>query len=335
MSEIAVVILNWNGHKLLDQFLPSVVAFSQEATVYMIDNGSTDDSVEFVQTNFPSIKIITLKENNGFCQGYNLGLEKVEADYYVLLNSDVEVTENWLQGPISLLKENSNIAACQPKIKSFANKKMFEYAGAGGGYLDHFGFPFCRGRLFDTLEEDKGQYNHNAPIHWASGASLFIKSSIFHELNGFDTSFFAHMEEIDLCWRINNIGKEIWYCSDSEIYHVGGGTLQASNPQKTYYNFRNGLALLYKNTPKGKLFKIIFTRLILDGVAGIYFLFQGNPRHTLAVFNAHIAFYSSISKWKKVRKQTVRKRQPKIILQHSIVYDYFIKGLKTFDRITF
>ena len=336
MPSIAVVILNWNGQLLLEKFLPSVTSYSKESSIYIIDNGSTDESISFVSTNYPEITIVKNEQNLGFCEGYNKGLEHISADYYILLNSDVEVTPNWLKGPIELMETNDNIVACQPKIKAYNNKKAFEYAGAAGGYLDKYGFPFCKGRLFDVLEEDNGQYETNAQILWASGAALFIRTDIYKQLNGLDSSFFAHMEEIDLCWRINNIGKEVWYCAASEVYHVGGATLDKSNPKKTFYNFRNGLALLYKNHPKKGYINTVFIRLVLDGIAGIYFLLQGNPLHTLAVLKAHFSFYS---RWNYYRKQRNKSNIPEtalpIIYNQSIVKAYFIDGIKRFSELIF
>lgn len=336
MPAIAVVILNWNGKSLLEKFLPSVTAFSKEASVYIIDNGSTDDSISFVSKNYSEITIIQNKQNLGFCEGYNQGLESISADYYILLNSDIEVTPNWLKGPIELMEANEKIAACQPKIKAFNNKKEFEYAGAAGGYIDKYGFPFCKGRVFNALEEDNGQYNENAQILWASGAALFIRADIYKQLKGLDSSFFAHMEEIDLCWRINNIGKEVWYCASSEVFHVGGATLDKSNPKKTFYNFRNGLALLYKNHPKKGLIPTILIRLVLDGIAGLYFLLQGNPLHTIAVTKAHFSFYGKFNFYRKQRHNSLLPQSSlSIIYNKSIVKNHFIEGIKKFSELTF
>ena len=336
MSKIAVVILNWNGKSLLEKFLPSVTAYSTETDIYVVDNGSTDDSISFVNSKYPEVKIISFENNYGFCLGYNKALKTIKADFYVLLNSDVEVTPNWLKAPLELLNTNNNIAACQPKIKAYNQKDSFEYAGAAGGYVDKYGFPFCSGRLFEALEKDTQQYEIAKPILWGSGAALFIRSTVFHELEGLDSSFFAHMEEIDLCWRINNLGKEIWYTPNSIVYHVGGATLQKSNPRKTYFNFRNGLALLYKNHPKKGLKRTIVIRLILDGLAGAYFLLQGNPNHTLAVLKAHFSFYTNFKHYRTSRKNTIRTgKQLKTIYNGSIVYDYFVKRINSFKELNF
>jgi len=281
--KIAIVILNWNGKKLLEQFLPSVVQNSPEATVYIADNASTDDSISFVTKHFPTIQIIKNKYNFGYAQGYNEALKQVDADIFALVNSDVEVTQNWLQPILETFKNEPNTAIVQPKILDYKHKEYFEYAGAGGGFIDKYGFPFCRGRIFDTIEKDNGQYNDTCDIFWASGASFFIRSSVFKELNGFDVDFFAHQEEIDLCWRAINKNYTIKYNGLSTIYHVGGATLNEENPKKTFLNFRNSLFMLTKNLPKEKLFKILLIRMVLDGIAGLRFLFKGKFTHLFAV----------------------------------------------------
>lgn len=336
MKSTAVVILNYNGRKFLEQFLPSVVKYSSEAEVIVADNASTDDSVDFLKKSYPDIKIVINEKNGGFAKGYNDALAKVKADYFVLLNSDIEVTENWLSEPIKVLSENDDIVACQPKIKAFHDKEEFEHAGAAGGFIDKWGYPFCRGRLFNKAEKDHGQYDSPKDIFWATGACLFIKSEIYLEMGGFDNDFFAHMEEIDLCWRIKNSGKKIVYVPESTIYHVGGGTLQRTSPLKTFLNFRNGLVLLYKNLPTQKLFFTILWRLILDGVAGTAFLFAGKPKHTWAVIRAHFSFYGGFRKWKVSRKhsqQFVKTYRHKEIYQGSIVWTFFAKGIKNFSAI--
>lgn len=289
--KIAVVILNWNGAKLLEQFLPSVVKYSTEADVYVADNASTDDSVAFVKATYPTVKIIQNKSNFGFAQGYNEALAGIDAEIYALVNSDIEVTKNWLKPILETFENEPNTAVIQPKILDYKNKGYFEYAGAAGGFIDQYGYPFCRGRLFDTLEKDKGQYENDCEIFWASGACFFVRSSVYNQLKGFDADFFAHQEEIDLCWRVINIGNEIKYNSKSVVYHVGGATLDKANPQKTKLNFRNSLLMLTKNLPKNKLFSVIFVRLILDGMAGIQFLINGKPKHTWAILKAHLSFY--------------------------------------------
>ena len=269
MKKIAVVILNWNGAKLLEQFLPSVIAYSEEATIYVADNASTDTSIEIIQSKFPQITIIKNEGNYGFAKGYNVALQQVEEDYYALVNSDIEVTKNWLAPILSIFDNEPNIGIIQPKILDYKNKAYFEYAGAAGGYIDQFGYPYCRGRMFDTLEKDHGQYNDDVDIFWASGACLFIRKDIYRKLNGFDDDFFAHQEEIDLCWRAFNMGYTARYTSKSVVYHVGGATLNEGNPRKTFLNFRNSLLMLTKNLPERKLFIILFLRLCLDGLAGI------------------------------------------------------------------
>lgn len=319
--KLAIVILNWNGKQLLKQFLPSVIENSKEAEIYLADNASTDDSVSFVKTQFPSVKIIQNKENGGYAKGYNDALKHIEADVYCLLNSDVEVTSNWLTPIIDAFKNNTNTGILQPKILDFKNKDFFEYAGAAGGFIDKYGYPYCRGRIFDTLEKDNGQYNDTTEIFWATGACLFIKSDLFKKLDGFDEYFFAHMEEIDLCWRAKNDGNTIKYIGTSTVYHVGGATLNAVNPKKTYLNFRNSLFMLTKNA-KGSLVSIIFIRLVLDGIAAVKFLFELKPKHTLAILKAHFSFYANLKRVLKQRKDI----KNKIIYYQktSIVMDYFV-----------
>lgn len=330
MNKIAIVILNWNGGELLRTFLPSVIQFSSDATIYVADNASTDQSVEILQTEFPSVKIIQNKANYGFAKGYNKALKVVEEPIWVLVNSDVEVSENWLNPVLEVFESDENIAVVQPKILDFKNKTAFEYAGAAGGFLDKYGFPFCRGRLFNTIEKDNGQYDDVADIFWASGACFFIRKQVFWEMNGFDEDFFAHQEEIDLCWRINSKGYSIKYCGYSTIYHVGGATLQVESPRKTFLNFRNSLWMLTKNVPKQKLLSILFSRLVLDGVAGVRFFFQGYFAHVWAILKAHFYFYRFLRKNLKKRKKANLKYYYKI---NSIIYSYFIKGKKTFAEL--
>jgi len=322
--DVAIVLLNWNGASLLKEFLPSVVKYSQQARIYIIDNGSTDSSVSFIESNYPTISLIKLNENLGFCGGYNKGLMSIDASYYVLLNTDVEVTDGWLNDPIHILSHDSSVGICQPKIKSWKEKNSFEYAGAAGGYIDYLGYPFCRGRLFNHVEEDKGQYNDNKEIFWASGACLFIKAELFKLAGGFDTRFFAHMEEIDLCWRIKNMGYKAIYCGKSTVYHVGGATLTKNNPKKTFLNFRNSLLYLVKNLPAHKYLPKIFARLILDGLAGIYFLCKGDYLHTLAIIKAHVSFYSIVHKF--VGRSKGHAFEP--VYKSSIVLDHYFKRKK-------
>ena len=325
--KIAVVILNWNGKKLLEQFLPSVVENSPEATIYVADNNSSDDTISYVTTHFPSVQIIKNDYNFGFAQGYNEALQLVDADIFVLVNSDVEVTQNWLQPILETFKNEPNTAIIQPKILDYKRKDYFEYAGAGGGFIDQYGYPYCRGRVFETLEKDCGQYNDTCEIFWASGACFFIRSSVYRELNGFDGDFFAHQEEIDLCWRAKNKNYSIKYNGLSTIYHVGGATLNEESPKKTFLNFRNSLFMLTKNLPKEKLFRMIFFRMVLDGIAGIRFLFQGKFTHLFAVLKAHFHYYHLI-------KRNLNKRGEFQVTSYferkSIAYDYFINKRHNF-----
>ena len=328
--KIAVVILNWNGRKLLEQFLPSIVKYSENATIYVADNASTDDSISFVKNNFNNVKIIENTANFGFAKGYNEALKNIEADVFALVNSDIEVTENWLQPIVSAFANEQNTAIIQPKILDFKNKEYFEYAGAAGGFIDKYGFPFCRGRLFETIEKDNNQYNDNCEIFWASGACFFIRANVFRELNGFDEHFFAHQEEIDLCWRAKNAGHIIKYISESVVYHVGGATLQASNPRKTFLNFRNSLLMLTKNLPKSNLFLILFIRMVFDGIASIKFLFDGKFAHFIAVLKAHYAFYSLFLQCFKKREKNQINSYYKI---KSIVFTYYLMNGKVFEKL--
>ena len=329
--KIAIVILNWNGKHLLQTFLPSVVEHSPEADIYVADNASTDDSISFLKDHFPEVKLIQNSENFGFAKGYNVALKKVNADVLCILNNDVEVTDHWLRPIISLFKNNHELAIVQPKILDYKSKYQFEYAGAAGGYIDKYAYPYCRGRLFHTLEDDKGQYDDQQDIFWASGACLFIKNDLFHELGGFDPSFFAHMEEIDLCWRAFNQDKLIKYEGSSTVYHVGGATLSDNNPRKTYLNFRNSLVMLAKNIPHKGYTSTIFKRLLLDGVAALHFLIQGKPKHFLSVLKAHISFYGRLGQIKHFRGDHSFKSNYYQI--RSIVWAYFIQKKRQFNRL--
>jgi GT2 family glycosyltransferase len=301
-DQIAVVILNWNGQKFLEQFLPKVIQYSSIAKVCVADNQSSDDSVAFVKKHFPEVIIIQNTSNNGFAGGYNVALKQINAEYYVLLNSDVEVTEHWLEPTIALMDSNKNIAACQPKILDYNHKHLFEYAGAAGGFIDKYGYPFCRGRVFNDLEEDKNQYNDAVEVFWATGACMFVRAEAFWKVGGFDIDYFAHMEEIDLCWRLKNIGYQIYTEPKSLVYHVGGGTLHKLSPTKTYLNFRNNLTTLTKNSsPRFLFFKILY-RMVLDGIAAYKFLFEGKGAHFIAVAKAHVSFYAQLSSTLKKRK---------------------------------
>ena len=329
----AIVILNWNGERFLKQFLPGVIQHSQaDATVFVADNASTDNSIAYLQSLGDAVKIIQLDKNYGFTGGYNKALKQIAADYFVLLNSDVEVRAGWIKPIIDLLDSRNDIGICQPKIKAFHHPSEFEYAGASGGYIDWMGYPFCRGRLFNSLEEDKGQYNDVQEVFWATGACMFIRSELYNSLGGLDENFFAHMEEIDLCWRAQLLGNKVMVVPQAEVYHVGGGTLPKNNPRKTFYNFRNNLMMLYKNLPSSKLFLVILIRLLLDGVAGIKFMLQGDLKDTLAVIKAHFAFYGSVLKGKLIRSQSTE-NYPATIYPKSILWAYFIKGIRNYNQL--
>ncbi|TXD50693.1 MULTISPECIES: glycosyltransferase family 2 protein [unclassified Polaribacter] len=328
----AIVILNWNGQKLLEQFLPSIVNFSsQEATIYVADNASTDSSIRYVEKFFPSIKIIRNAINGGYAKGYNDALQTIDADLYCLLNSDVEVTENWLKPIITIFKEDDKTAIIQPKILDFKDKTKFEYAGAAGGFIDLYGYPYCRGRVFNDLETDTGQFNDVKEIFWASGACLFVSAKVFHQLHGFDEDYFAHQEEIDFCWRVQNRGYKVKYVGTSTVFHVGGATLEENNPQKTFLNFRNSLLNIVKNVPNKHVFSIIFLRLILDGLASLKFMAALKPLHAYSILRAHFSFYKNLIKFLRKRKELVKK--PNYNLHTSIVWQYFALGRKKFEDL--
>lgn len=341
MDKVAIVILNYNGRNFLEKFLPSVIKYSSDYTIYVADSASKDDSVIWMQTNYPQIQLIQFSNNHGYAGGYNRALTQVKAEYYVLLNSDVEVTSNWLNPMIQLLDEQPQIAACQPKLLAYDNKTQFEYAGASGGYLDWLGYAYCRGRIFEHCETDHGQYDTAVPVFWASGACLFIRAEMFHKIGGFDEDFFAHMEEIDLCWRLHIGGYQVYCCPESVIYHVGGGTLPSSNPFKTYLNYRNSLAMLYKNLPSGQKWKIILFRLILDGISSLRYLPKGQWRNIWAIIRAHFKFYAWIfgtlpQKRQKIMQEIgpIKGQQFLPISPKSIIWAYFVQGLKTFDSFS-
>ena len=330
----AIVILNWNGKDWLEKFLPTIIQNSDTAEIIIANNGSADDSLLFLSKNFPDIKVINNKENLGFAGGYNNALDRIHAEYYVLLNSDVEVSDNWLLPIISLMDKDKDIAACQPKLLDFNNRKKFEYAGASGGFLDNLGYPFCRGRIFNFLEEDAGQYNDTAEVFWATGACLFVRADIFWEVGGFDSDFFAHQEEIDLCWRLRNKGYKIMVEPKSEVYHVGGGTLNASSSFKTYLNFRNNLCMLFKNLPLPSLFFVVLFRLFLDAVASITFLKQKNGfSHFFAIIKAHFYFYCAIPKL-IVKRQNIKQKN-KLVgkVNWNILFKSKVKGIKQFSDL--
>jgi GT2 family glycosyltransferase len=331
---VAVVILNYNGEKYLEEFLPSVTSCSGNANIWVVDNCSTDNSLEFLKSNYPDINIVVNKENGGFAKGYNDGLKQIEADYYVLLNSDVEVTENWISPCIELLESDPLIAAVQPKILSHKDKTVFEHAGAAGGYLDKNFYPFCRGRIFDEVEKDEGQYNENVEIFWATGACLFIRAELYHKYGGFDEDFFAHMEEIDLCWRMKRNNYKVFCCGASTVYHVGGGTLNYMNPRKTYLNFRNSLYMIVKNY-EGSMFKL-FVRLLIDGLGANLFLIKFQFKHFWAVFKAHLAIYYRWGKLKKKRRELAAQAtelNSTGIYNGNITFKKFLGGVKKFSEL--
>ena len=331
LKDIAIVILNWNGQQLLKQFLPSVVKHSKGSKIYVIDNASTDQSTTIIKKEFPEIKIIQHQQNLGFAEGYNLGLKYIEASILCLLNNDIEVTEGWLQPILKSFNLQEEVAVVQPKILDYNHKSKFEYAGAAGGFIDKFGYPYCRGRVFNVLEKDHGQYSTEQEIFWASGACFFIKASVYKSYHGFDESFFAHMEEIDLCWRIFNDYKNILYNGNSKVFHLGGGTLSKSSAKKTFLNFRNNLLTLTKNA-SGQIFFLIFTRLVLDGIAGLRFLIKGQIHHCLAIIKAHFSYYWHLPQVLNQRKLHPKKRKDYYSTK-SIIWAHFIKKKKSFKAL--
>lgn len=336
MTKVAVVILNFNGRNFLQQFLPLVVKHSEGAQIVVADNGSTDASADYVAKEFSQIKLISLSENKGFCGGYNTVLKQVEAKYYVLLNSDVEVTAGWLSPVIDLMESDPSIAAAQPKILAQRAKNKFEYAGAAGGKIDVLAYPFCRGRLFDSIEEDNGQYNDVKEIFWATGACMFVRADRYHEMGGLDEDFFAHMEEIDLCWKLIRAGHKIYYNGKSTVFHVGGGTLSASNPKKTYFNFRNGLSLLVKHQSIPSLLWKFPLRILLDWVAAFHFVLIGSTIHGKAVIVAHLSFVRRFGHEMKKRSATeksIRNFKVSNIYHGLIVIDYFLFGKKVYKNL--
>jgi len=338
MTKVAVVILNWNGQKLLEKFLPSVIQNTtyHDAEIIVADNASTDNSIEFLQNQYPLLKIIKLDKNYGFAGGYNKALRQVNAKYFLLLNSDVAPGPGWLEPLVEIMERNGSIGACMPKIKAFNSPESFEYAGACGGYIDLFGYPFCRGRILDHIEKDKHQYENALSVFWASGASLLINSELYFAAGGLDEDFFAHMEEIDLCWRIKNMGYQIMVVPSSEVFHVGGATLAQQNSHKTYLNFRNNLFMMVKNLSSAYFFFILLTRMILDGIAAIRFLSKGEINHFFAVFKAHLSFYSSlpqfITKRKKLKSFHTKLNHPEVYPQ-SIIWAFYVKKIKRFSQL--
>ncbi|MDB4767540.1 glycosyltransferase [Flavobacteriaceae bacterium] len=332
MKQIAVVILNWNGAALLERFLPTVLKNSGEmAHIYVADNGSTDSSIALLKERFSQVTIIEMTTNNGFAGGYNLALKQINEPLFCLLNSDVSPAENWLVPILAAFNSDSQLAIAQPKILDELKKTHFEYAGAAGGYLDALGYPFCRGRIFQHIEQDLGQYNDNTEIFWATGACMFIRKEVFLLLNGFDETYFAHQEEIDLCWRARNLGYKVMYLGSSTVFHLGGSTLSNMNPKKTFLNFRNSLFSILKNMPLKRAIIVIFVRLILDGIAGVRFIIQGKFSHCLAIIHAHIDFYKEAPS--TFKKKQSPKKYIKYFTTTSIVWSHYIKGLKKFSLL--
>jgi GT2 family glycosyltransferase len=332
---VAVVILGWNGKSFLENFLGNVVRFSESEHVKVVyaDNASTDDSVAFVKQHFPTVEIVKNTSNSGFAGGYNEALAKVSADYFILLNQDVEVTENWVLPLFDFLEKNKDYGVVQPKLRAYHDQVSFEYAGAAGGYIDYLGYAFCRGRLFETMEKDEGQYDTAVPIFWASGAAMMIRADLYHNLGGLDVDFFAHQEEIDLCWRVQNAGYKIGFVSQSVVYHVGGGSLPQGNPRKTYLNFRNNLFLLLKNLPARKLWWVLPLRLKLDGLAIVYSIVKNkNFVDARAILKAHFHFVSGFSIM-YAKRQQILTTLPESIYQKSIIWQYFAKGKKRYSDL--
>ncbi len=331
MLNLAVVILNWNGEALLERYLPSVIENSGEADIYVADNASTDGSVAFLRRNYPKIKIIQNSTNGGFAKGYNDALKEVDADVYCLLNSDVEVTPNWLSPVMEIFEANPDVAIVQPKILDLLKPDHFEYAGAAGGFLDQLGYPFCRGRIFQSLEQDQGQYDDVKEIFWATGACMFIRKKVFEELGGFDEDYFAHQEEVDLCWRAQNKGYKIFYVGRSQVLHLGGSTLSNMNPKKTYLNFRNSLFSITKNLPRKKALVIILSRLLLDGIAAVRFIFQGKGRHCIAILRAHLSYY------RQFRKMYRKREKSDFVIKYyktkSIVLSHYVYKIGSFNEL--
>jgi len=338
LAEVAVVILNWNGTGFLRKFLPPLVAHTDPsiAELWVADNGSTDGSLDLLKEEFPSVKTILLAENHGFAGGYNLALSQIEAKYFVLLNSDVEVSPGWLDAMYAMMSEDPGTGACMPKILSWDQRDTFEHAGAAGGFLDRYGYPFCRGRIFNSLEKDEGQFDSDSHVFWASGACLMIRSELYRDSGGLDTFFFAHMEEIDLCWRIKNMGYDIKYCHAAKVYHVGGGTLPINDHKKTYLNFRNNIILLYKNLPRRKLVPVLLPRFILDFVSVFQFLFRLEFRNMFSVIRAHFFLLFHLSSLRRLRRNNLSIARPSMhreIYRGSIVFDFFLKGKRQYDDL--
>ncbi|MCQ2283302.1 MAG: glycosyltransferase family 2 protein [Bacteroidales bacterium] len=335
MTKLAIVILNWNGKRYLEQFLPTLIQYLPDyAEVVVADNASTDDSIAFLQEKYPGIRLLRNSSNEGFAKGYNTALQQVEAKYYCLLNSDIEVTAHWIEPIIEMMDANETIAAAQPKLLSYYKRDEFEYAGAAGGFVDKYGYPFCRGRLFSNVEKDHGQYDSVIDVFWATGAALFVRSDVYRTMGGLDPDFFAHMEEIDFCWRIKNAGYKIKINPASVVYHIGGGTLPKNNSYKTYLNFRNNLFLLLKNLPDERLARTFVVKFFLDQVAAFFFLCQGHFKDFIAVYKAMHSFYNNY-KICKAKRNTLPKLAYEDTYPKSIVFLHYIKHKKVFDGQSF
>ncbi len=340
MDRLALVILNYNGQKFLQQFLPSVLQHADGFPVYVADNASTDGSLALLRAQFPTVRVIELPTNTGYAGGYNVALGRVReqyggATYYALINSDIEPTPGWIAPILRLMDANPRIAACQPKIRDYNRRTHFEHAGAAGGFIDYLGYVFCRGRVFASFEPDNGQYDDNRRVFWATGACLVVRAEVFHRSGGFDAHFFAHMEEIDWCWRVQVLGYEAWACGESMVYHVGGGTLPKANPHKTYLNYRNSLYMLYKNLPSQGLWPKLLFRLVLDGLSSALFLKQGQPADVWAIIRAHFAFYAHLPVLRRQRQQLGPQQQltELPVWPQSVVRQYFFGGRKTYSSM--
>lgn len=333
-KDISVVILNWNGSAMLQRFLPSVIRYSEEAEIIVADNGSTDHSIDILREKFPSVRILPFRENYGFAEGYNRAIQQIETPYVLLLNDDVEVTPHWLQPLLAFMNHHPEVAACQPKILSETQRELFEYAGACGGFIDHLGYPYCRGRIFNHVEKDRGQYDQVCPIFWATGAALLVRTDVFRKEGGLDKRFFAHMEEIDFCWRLRSRNYGIYCIPQSTVYHVGGGTLPKSHPRKTFLNYRNNLLMLYKNLPEERLNSTLRIRYFLDLVAALKMLLSGQAKESMAIVKALRTFFKIRHDFDRERKENLQKQQLKDIPEmrnESLLVAFYLKKKKKFE----
>lgn len=333
-KDISVVILNWNGSAMLQRFLPSVIRYSEEAEIIVADNGSTDHSIDILREKFPSVRILPFRENYGFAEGYNRAIQQIETPYVLLLNDDVEVTPHWLQPLLAFMNHHPEVAACQPKILSETQRELFEYAGACGGFIDHLGYPYCRGRIFNHVEKDRGQYDQVCPIFWATGAALLVRTDVYRKEGGLDKRFFAHMEEIDFCWRLRSRNYRIYCIPQSTVYHVGGGTLPKSHPRKTFLNFRNNLLMLYKNLPEERLNSTLRIRYFLDLVAALKMLLSGQAKESMAIVKALRTFFKIRHDFDREREENLRKQQLKDIPEmrnESLLVAFYLKKKKKFE----